>query len=75
MAKNVVLVTEGRSKFMVSLLLGVWLSGGTRLTRCSSAGREEQVLQQQAAEDQPHPAAEGRRAQKHGGSSAQLMRL
>lgn len=42
---------------------------------CSSAGCQEQILEQQVAEDQPPPTAEERCRQKHGGSFARLLRL
>lgn len=74
-AKNVLMVTEGKSKFMVSLMQFLWLSGRMKLKGCSSTGCEEQILEQQAAEDQPHPSAEEHRAQKHGSSSDQPIRL
>lgn len=60
MAKNVVLVNEGRSKFLVSLQteqtpeLDVNIDWPVDL----SVGSEEEILQQQTDEDQPHSSAQ-----------------
>ena len=75
-AKNIVMVNEGRTKFQVSrstnkmLLFLCW----AQIKLCSSAGCEEQILEQQADEDQPHPSAQVVRRQEHGRRSAQLLR-
>lgn len=73
-AKNVVMVNEGKTKFQVS-----WRTENTITSDlvfyetkcCSSAGRQEQVLEQQADEDQPPSSAEVVHHQDHGGCSAQ----
>ena len=78
MAKNVVMVNEGKTKFLVSSQTqpDVLVPSGEQnepYGLCSSAGGEEQVREQQTAEDQPHPSAEVGRRQEHGGCSAQWI--
>lgn len=77
-AKNVVTVNEGKTKFLVSLQT----ENNTLPLRgrfiyfdlfSSSAGCEEQILQQEAARDQPHPSAQVGHRTEHGSCCAQRV--
>lgn len=77
-AKNVVTVNEGKTKFLVSLqtektilLLRGWLIYPDPFS--SSAGCEEQILQQEAARDQPHPSAQVGHHKEHGSCCTQRV--
>ena len=75
-AKNIVMVNEGRTKFQVrgltkrTMTSDFWFEHKFK-PFSSSAGCEEKVLEQQADEDQPHPSAAVVHRQEHGGCSAQ----